>query len=68
MYISHYIFYKVDYSNPGVHRYHDLHVMEFTTPQEEHSYCREQRAEGYFTKHLNVDLYRIFEAALSSAR
>lgn len=64
MYISHYVFYKIDYPN-GEPWVHSVTLRTFGTPQEENSVTREMRRQEYRTLRVKEDIYRIIQAAMA---
>lgn len=64
MYVSHYVFYKVDYPN-GEAWVHSVVLRTFYAPQEENSVTRDMRKDGYKTLRVRDDIYRIIEAAMA---
>ncbi len=58
MYKAYYIFYK--HSFPGGEKtFKDVQAKEFDSPHEEHSFTRDMRMDGYFTKRVPEDIYKI---------
>lgn len=64
MYISYFLFYRVEYPSPGEMKIHEMSVHTFGSPQEENTKVREMRRNGYMTKRLNSVDRDLFEAAL----
>jgi hypothetical protein len=66
MYIVQYVFYKIKYDSNGQGHVYDVILREFSTPQSENSETSRMRTEGYFTKRVSVDIYKIISAVKES--
>jgi hypothetical protein len=64
MYLSRYVFYKIEYDAEHQPNIHSVHVQTFSTPQEENSVVRVRRRAGYQTLRVNDNIYKIIEATL----
>jgi hypothetical protein len=63
MYISRYVFYKVQYPKPGEPLIKDIRLEVFDTPQAEHSKTRKMREQGFKTLRVNEHIYKLMLAA-----
>lgn len=65
MYISHYVFYKVDYDENGQGTVHSVHLQTFVTQQLENSVTRMKRQEGFETLRVDENIYNIIGAVMT---